>query len=425
MQTDDKSSAVDVLIVGAGAAGLATTIFTGRRMSGRRIVALDGARTLGAKILVSGGGRCNVTNTAVTPGDFWGGNSHIVKRVLAALPVERTVAFFREIGVEMHEEEHGKLFPDTNRARTVLEALLREARRVNVEVLSDHRVSDIERTAAGFRVVVSRDREFLARCVVLATGGLSLPKSGSDGFGYQLARKLGHSLVPTTPGLAPLLLEGDFHASLSGVSQEVEISVLVDGAKPTRLRGSLLWTHFGISGPVALNASRHWHRAKLSGHSPRISTNLLSGDDFAAAEARFIRAAAEQPRAHVRNVLATLFPARVADAILADAILAEAGVTADTPMAHLSRVARRALIRRLIEFPLPIRDSRGYAHAEVTAGGVPLEEIDPATMESRICRGLFLVGEILDIDGRIGGFNFQWAWSSGFAASAGLVQRLG
>ena len=409
--------------MGAGAAGLATAIFAARRLPDRSILVLDGGRRPGAKILVSGGGRCNVTNVRVTPDDYCGGNRHIIKRVLAAFPVEQTVAFFLDLGVPLYEEDQGKLFPDSNQARTVLEALLNEARRCGVSLATGQRVADIVRDEDGFRLVTAAaastpEGVWLARTVVLATGGRSLPHTGSDGGGYELARRLGHVLTPTTPALAPLLLDGRFHEPLSGIAQDVELTVHVAGAKPLRHRGALLWTHFGVSGPVVLDGSRHWHRARLEGHDVRITVNFLPGDDFAAAEQKLTELAAAQPKTHLHNALAVLLPARLAAALLADL-----GISASIPLAHLARDPRRRLAHALIEWPLPVRDSRGYDVAEATAGGIPLDEIDPATMQSRKCPGLYLAGEVLDVDGRIGGFNFQWAWSSAWVAAAGLARR--
>lgn len=405
-------------MVGAGAAGLATAIFTARLRPGASISALDGARTLGAKILVSGGGRCNVTNSVVGEADFWGGRPAVVRRVLRAFSERDAAAFFREIGVALHEEEGGKLFPDSGRARTVLDALLAEARRLEIQLLAGQRVLDVGRAPDGFLVRTSQEC-FRARRVVLATGGLSLPKTGSDGAGYRFARDLGHSLVPPTPALAPLLLDGSFHAPLAGVSCEAEITVRGDGTRPLRLRGPLLWTHFGISGPVALDASRHWHRARSLGRTVVLSASFLPDADFVMAERRLLDLALERPRAALQNALATLLPAS-----LAAALVKELGADGALPLARLSRERRRQLVRALLEWPLPVRDSRGYGFAEVTAGGVPLTEIDPATMESRKCPGLHLVGEILDVDGRLGGFNFQWAWSTGWIAARGLSARL-
>jgi hypothetical protein len=406
----------DVIVVGGGAAGLATAIFAARRRPERKVVILDGARRLGAKILVSGGGRCNVTNTVVTEADFQGGSSRFVRRVLRAFRVEQTIAFFEEIGVTLHEEEDGKLFPDSNRARTVLDALLGEAERRSVKVLSGHRVVSLERRDDGF-LVRTPERGLSAGKVVLATGGLSLPKTGSDGLGLDIAARVGHSVVATTPALVPLVLQGDSHRTLSGVSHPAELTVRVAGRAPVRISGPLLWTHFGVSGPAVLNASRFWCRARLEGRDVTVSACLLSGEDFEKAEKRMLSIAVERPRLQIQNVLSTSLPTSVGRAVLG-----RLGLSGETPVRQLSRDDRRRLVHALVDWPLQVSDTRGYSFAEVTAGGIPLEEIDPATMASRKCPGLHLVGEMLDVDGRIGGFNFQWAWSTGWVAGAAVVK---
>ena len=409
----------DVAVVGAGAAGLAAAIFTARAAPGLRVVCLDGARRVGAKILVSGGSRCNVTNRIVTDRDFWGGASRVVRSVLRAFPADRAAAFFQSLGVALHEEEDGKLFPDTNRSRTVLDALLAEADRLNVAIRAGQRVISVRRDGDGFAIGIDGGSQTTARAVVLATGGLSLPKTGSDGFGYTLACGLGHHLVDTTPALAPLVLDDEWHASLSGVSHVARLTLKVDGRSICALDGSLLWTHFGASGPVVLNMSRHWHRARLEGRRIDVVVSVCPDETFESLEAWWLEQERERPRAQIATVLAAKVPSAVAD-VWVD----RCRIACDTTMAHLSREDRRRLVHALIETPLEVRDSRGYGYAEVTAGGVSLEEIDPASMESRVCRGLYLVGEILDVDGRLGGFNFQWAWSSGWVAGQAIARAL-
>ncbi|MEK6798133.1 MAG: NAD(P)/FAD-dependent oxidoreductase [Planctomycetota bacterium] len=415
MSGGERNEAYDVAIIGAGAAGLAAAIFTARRLPSARIVALEGAKKLGAKILVSGGGRCNVTNVCVGPRDFFGGSRNVVKRVLAALSADETVKFFRELGVGLHVEEHGKFFPDSNSAKSVLQALIRESARLGVTILTERRVTDIQHQGDLFQTGWSGG-EVTAKCVVLATGGRSLPKTGSDGTGYELAQRLGHTLTPTTPGLVPLILDGDFHVPLSGVSHEVELTVAVEGEPPVAIRGALLWTHFGISGPAVLDASRHWERARLEAREVVLAVNFLPGEELGSVERKFLSMVADQPRMILRNALAALIPASVAAALLA-----ALRIDARTVIAHLDRATRRRLIHAMLCWPLPVSGGRGYGFAEVTAGGVRLDEMDPATMESRKCPGLYLVGEVLDVDGRIGGFNFQWAWSSAFVAANGLA----
>jgi predicted Rossmann fold flavoprotein len=413
-------SSCDVAIVGAGAAGLATAIFTRRFNPTLSVVVLDGARSPGAKILVSGGSRCNVTNVSVSEHDFWGGPPAIVRRVLRAFPVADTIAFFREIGIALHEEAGGKLFPDTNRARDVLDALLREARRVGAVVSPAARVLDVvaRGDGQGFHLATAAG-DLRASRVALATGGRALPKSGSDGAGYELATRAGHTVVATTPALVPLLLSPDdrVHADVSGVAHDVELTVRVDGVVAIRLTGALLWTHFGISGPVVLNASRHWLRAQIDGRATALTANVCGGRPFEAVDAGWQQLARRSPKASVQAALASIVPASVAAAFVR-----QLEIDGSVALAHLARDDRRRLVGALVEWPLPVTGSRGYTYAEATAGGVTLAEIDAGTMASRVCPGLSLVGEILDVDGRIGGFNFQWAWSSGFVGGRALAR---
>ncbi len=407
----------DVAIVGAGAAGLAAAVFLRRLNPSLRVTLLDGAARPGAKILVSGGSRCNVTNAAVSERDFAGGKPTIIRRVLRGLPVPETIRWFESIGVRLHEEAHGKLFPDTNRSRDVLEALLREVEACGAVLKAGARVTAVTRGAAGLRVHTAAE-SIAAGAVILATGGKSIPKSGSDGAGLEIARALGHTIVPTTPALAPLLLAPDSGAAdrLQGVAHDVELSIWIDGARTTRLNGALLWTHFGVSGPVVLDASRHWLRARLEDRPVRATLNVLPGADFETIDRDWISFAAARPRAALATVLGGVLPASIAATLPA-----RIGLDGTAPLAALTRADRRRLVSALVEWPLDVTGSRGYDYAEATAGGVALDEIDPGSMASRRCDGLFLIGEMLDVDGRIGGFNFQWAWSSARVAARALA----
>ena len=400
-----------VVIVGAGAAGLATAIFAGD--AGATL--LESARKPGAKILVSGGGRCNVTNRAVSERDFWGGKRSIVRRILRAFDAARSARWFADLGVPLHEEADGKLFPDTNRARDVLDALVAAAERSGATIRADHRVLDVRQENGGFVVRTPHD-DFMADRLVLATGGRSLPKSGSDGQGMAFAERLGHSIVPTTPALAPLVLEGDMHAGLSGIAHDVELSLWVEGRLAIRVRGPMLWTHFGVSGPAALNLSRHLLRAELEGRQATVTVNF-SGASFDRVDARWRQLTGARPKLTIAAAMAEYVPSAVVAALLDRVTIAPR-----TELSHLHRDDRRRIIHVLTAWPLPVAGSRGYTFAEATAGGVALDEIDPSTMQSRLCPGLFLVGEILDVDGRLGGFNFQWAWSSAFVAGSALVE---
>ena len=405
----------DVAVVGAGAAGLAASIFAAEAATrdghARRIVLLDGAKTIGAKILVSGGGRCNVTHEVVSPIDFFG-NRRIIKSVLAALPVEHTVAWFASLGVDLKREETGKLFPVTDKARTILHALVNRCHTLGARIRPDHRVIDIEKSPEAGFILQHSHGTLHAKKVILATGGRSTPKSGSDGFGYDLARRLGHHVTATVPALVPLMLDDRmFHKTLSGLSQEVELTMVVKGRVLDRRTGSMLWTHFGVSGPVIMDASRFWTLGRDQGEPVEVSVNFLPGQTQEQAKSWLMEQAANNPRRSLLKTWAQQIPGR-----FAEALCSHVECDPKTAVAQLSRIGRDRLLVALTRFTLPVIHDRGWNHAEVTAGGVPLEEINYRTMESKLVPGLYLIGEILDCDGRIGGFNFQWAWTTGLLA---------
>lgn len=412
----------DIAIVGAGAAGLAAAIFAAEAsLDGPAppcILLLDGAASLGAKILVSGGGRCNVTNEAVRAEDFHGTRT-VVHHVLAAFDERATVRWFASLGVALKREETGKLFPVTDRARTVLDALLRRCRELGVPILTRRRVTAVAREGDGF-LLRHEQGALAATRLILATGGRSLPRSGSDGAGWELVRALGHRVTTTRPALVPLVLDPSFfHAELSGLAQEAELTTLVEGRIADRRTGSLLWTHFGVSGPVVMDASRAWTTARAEGQAVEVRLNFLPGTNPDDADRLLIEQAAARPRLGLAKLLARRLPDR-----LAAALCRRCGLDPSLAAGRLTREGRRALVRALTALPLPVLRDRGWNFAEVTAGGVPLEEIDFRTMASRLVPGLHLVGELLDCDGRIGGFNFQWAWATGFLAGRGAARAL-
>jgi predicted Rossmann fold flavoprotein len=356
--------------------------------NGARVVAIDAAKKIGAKILISGGGRCNVTNESVRAEDFNGSRKAIAK-VLRTFDVAATIAFFEELGVPLKREETGKLFPVSNRARDVVDALLRAAE--GVEIITGTRVESIEPA-----FVINGD--IRAGKIILAAGGRSVPKTGSDGSGYALAKMLGHTVTPTFPALVPLVVEkGHWITELSGISLDAELAVKSPtGRILQRHRGSMLFTHFGLSGPVVLDISRHW----IANQPATLSANFLPGETFESVDASLVAAAKRNPHATIGSVL------RLPDRLIAQ-------LAPQTTLGRLSKEERRRIVRDLVDYTMPVIRDRGFEYAEVTAGGVPLSEIDVGTMSSQICPNLYLCGEILDVDGRIGGFNFQWAWATG------------
>jgi predicted Rossmann fold flavoprotein len=417
----------DIAIIGAGAAGLAAAIFAAEQREGTTIHLLDGAKTIGAKILVSGGGRCNVTNDVVTPADFHG-NRHIIRNVLAAFDAESARRWFASMGVELKREPTGKLFPVTDKARTVLDALTGRCRELGVVLSPGHRVTRILREEARgesgggqspFRIEHDEGAVPATR-VILATGGRSLPRTGSDGLGYELARNLGHQVTTTAPALVPLVLEQSmFHQDLSGLALEAELSTLSRGKTIDRRTGSLLWTHFGISGPVVMDASRFWTLGVLRKEPVELYANFLPGMTAEQAREWLRTAIAARPRRTVAATLADAIPER-----LSKALCRRCGCDAGRMAGQLSRTHREHLARLLTRFRLPVERDRGWNFAEVTAGGVPLEEINFRTMQSKLVPGLYLIGEILDCDGRIGGFNFQWAWATGCLAGRAAAESI-
>jgi predicted Rossmann fold flavoprotein len=397
----------DVVVVGAGAAGLMTGIWAGRSGAGR-VVLLDGARKLGAKILVAGGGRCNVTHHAVDARAYAGSSRNAIKKVLRRFDVPATVDFFRELGVELKREETGKLFPTTDSAKTVLNALFRASEEAGVEIRHPRRVETVERVADGFRVTGEWGAMEAGR-VVLATGGKSLPKSGSDGHGYVIAASLGHTVTRRVfPALVPLTLPSDhWICGLSGITLPATLQLRgATGKKLTAFTDSTLLTHFGLSGPSALDLSRYWLDAREDDPGAHVTANWLPGTTREAADAEL-----QALDTTVLRWLRERLPDR-----LASALLDAAGVDPETTGHVLTRADRHALATAVTQTPLPFTGDRGYRYAEVTAGGVPLAEVELKTMESRVTPGLYLCGEVCDVDGRIGGFNFQWAWASGAVA---------
>jgi predicted Rossmann fold flavoprotein len=413
MMTSESVEAADVVIVGAGAAGLMAGIYAGRTNPNRRITLLDGAKKIGAKILVAGGGRCNVTHDEVHPEAYSGTSRNAIKKVLRRFDVPQTVNFFRELGVELKREVTGKLFPVTDEARTVLNALLKAVHNSGIVIRTASRVEQVQRCNDGF-CVSGEWGSIQTQKLVLATGGKSLPKSGSDGFGYTLAQALGHTVTERIfPALVPLILPGGhFLRELGGITVDATLEVrAASGKKIATFTDSTLCTHFGLSGPSVLDISRYFLNAQMDdpktqlviNWTPQMTTETV--DDMLQAAGRL----------SVGRILSEHLPER-----LARALCTEAGIEPATLADQLKRESRKATARMVTALPLPISGNRGFTYAEVTAGGIPLTEIVLETMESRICPNLYFCGEICDVDGRIGGYNFQWAWSSGYVAGVSI-----
>jgi predicted Rossmann fold flavoprotein len=410
-----------VVVVGAGAAGLMAARFAA--LEGARVLLLERTADGGRKILISGGGRCNVLPGRFEPRRFVTDSSpNLLGRLLRAWPLDEQRRYFEEVlGLPLRlEEESGKLFPVSNRARDVRDRLVDAARGAGVEIAYETSVTALEPPGAPggpWRVGVTGASPLYASRVVLATGGLSVPATGSDGTGLALVRRLGHRVHATYPALTPLTADPAVHAELAGVSLTVTLDA--PGARPRfRTTGGFLFTHRGYSGPAVLDASHLAVRSRLAGGARQALTVAWTALDRDAWEARFV----ETGSGTVGGLLARELPTRLAER-LAD----EAGVPRDRSLARLRREERRALLGALTSYELPWTGDEGYRKAEVTGGGVALDQVDPATLESRVTPGLHLCGEILDAFGPIGGHNFLWAWATGRTAglSAGALASTG
>jgi len=404
---------VDVAVVGAGAAGLLAAAFAAG--AGRRVVLLERTRDGGRKILISGGGRCNILPSEVEPEWFVTDSSpHSLRNILRTWPLAAQRRFFEtEVGVPLAlEAESGKLFPASNRARDVRDRLLEHARARGAVVRFGAVVAGLQPTAGGWTIAFDEGPALHAKTVVIATGGLSVPNTGSDGTGLRLLESLGHLVQPTYPALTPLLTDVSRWTGLSGVSLEAHLTAPPDTPRYSRRQG-LLFTHRGFSGPAVLNISHVYTRPR---RGPRPTILAQWGAHGREDWEDDIRAGG---RTHIATLLRRSLPER-----LALALLEEAGVPADRPMSQLRREEREALLTVLTALPLPVTGDEGYRKAEVTGGGIALSEIDPVSMESRRAPGLFLCGEVLDAFGPIGGFNFLWAWATGRAAGLGAARRV-
>ena len=422
----------DIAIIGAGAAGLMAAIWAGRSAGrgpspasggGTRIVLLDGARRIGSKILVAGGGRCNVTHDMVDESAFAGSSSNAIRKVLRRFDVPQTVEFFRDVGVELKREKTGKLFPTTDDARTVLHALLRAADAAHVELRHPWRVAAIQFANGEFEVISADGRTIVSQRVILATGGKSLPKTGSDGAGFDLARSLGHSITPRVfPGLVPMTLARESPlCQLSGISAITTLEVRGGtGRRLARFTDSTLCTHFGLSGPGPLDVSRYLIDAHFHDPDAGLFINWLPEQNAETLD----RALVDVSRGGDAISVGRFLRERGLASRLAETLCGMACIDASLSIARLTREERRRLVTTVVDQRLPVIGDRGFAHAEVTAGGVPLSELRLETMESRMCRGLHIIGEMCDVDGRIGGYNFQWAWASGYVAGTAAATML-
>ena len=395
-----SGTACDVVVIGGGAAGLMCAATAGAR--GLRVVVIDHANRIGKKILMSGGGRCNFTNTGTTPANFLSANPHFCKSALARYTPSHFIELVERHRIAHHEKELGQLFCDES-SKQIVAMLQAECDAAGVSIRTSCTIERVESCDDGRFALHTTQGVFDAASLVVASGGLSIPSMGASGFGYALARQFGHAVLPTRAGLVPLTLSGthaERFAELAGVALPVTAS-----ANGVTFSNAMLVTHRGVSGPAILQLSSYWrpgdalHLDLLPGHDALQTLRALQQD---------------RPNAELRNVLADLIPKRLAQR------LCEAGLP-DVPMRQLDAKALGQVADTLQAFTLVASGTEGYRTAEVTLGGVDTNGISSTTMASRHVAGLYFIGEVVDVSGWLGGYHFQWAWASGVACGNAVL----
>ncbi len=388
----------DVIVIGAGAAGLMCALTAGQR--GRRVRVIEHANRVGKKILMSGGGRCNFTNTGTTPANFISTNPHFCKSALARYKPAQFIDLVERHGIAWHEKELGQLFCDDS-SKQIVKMLVDECTDAGVRIDTQCAVERVQQIDDGFLVDTALGR-LRAPALVVATGGLSIPSMGATGFGYELARQFGHNVLATRAGLVPLTLSGKHQerlCDLSGVALPVSAS-----CNGQQFDNFMLVTHRGVSGPAILQISSYWQPGD------ELLLNLLPQDD---GYTRLKALQAQRPAAELRTALAEIIPKRLADR------LCEFMLTSK-PMRQYNDPELRHIAAQLQQWPLVASGTEGYRTAEVTLGGVDTDELSSTTMQSKRVPGLYFIGEVVDVTGWLGGYNFQWAWASGHAAGVAV-----
>ena len=402
--SDLQPPSFDVIVLGAGAAGLFCAGIAGQR--GLRVLLIDPADKLAEKIRISGGGRCNFTNRETTPAQFLSANPDFCRSALARYTAADFIALVQRHGIAFHEKHKGQLFCDDS-AEQIISMLLAECQAGAVQRWQPCAVNGVQAVADGFEVDSGRG-PVRARQLVVATGGLAIPKIGATDFGHRLARQFGHKVVEPRPALVPLTFDAAAWSPfvpLAGASLPVDIST-GSGRTKASFREDLLFTHRGLSGPAVLQISSYWRPGEA------LTLDLLPGQDLLAT----LQAAKQQSKRQVGKLLATLLPQR-----LAEAWLLSLAIDSAKPIAELRDRDLQRLAESLGRWPLTPSGTEGFRKAEVTAGGVDTRELDSRSMASKRQSGLYFIGEVVDVTGWLGGYNFQWAWASGAACARALL----
>ncbi|HEY8344989.1 MAG TPA: NAD(P)/FAD-dependent oxidoreductase [Bacillota bacterium] len=399
-----------VIVVGGGAAGMMAAISAGRL--GAKVTILERNSRVGKKLLATGNGRCNFTNINTDLAYYHGANPEFAQSALKSFTAHDTIRFFEKLGITHKVEERGKVFPMSDQASSVLDVLRYELTELGVEVVTEACVSELAKNAEGFLLYLKNGEVYQGDRVIIATGGKAMPVSGSDGSGYDLVKRLGHTITAVFPALVQLKLEGPYFKRIAGVKFVGTTEIIHKHRSLAKDRGDILFTEYGVSGPPIFQISRKAGELLTAGEEGYLKVTII--DTFSKEELTKVMEKRFQlgPKKPVDFSLVGLINKRLIPVVLMEAGLHDL----KCPVAELTREERARIVEILTDWRFKIRGTMSWANAQVTAGGVDTREIEEETMESKLVKGLFFAGEIMDIDGQCGGFNLQWAWSSGFIA---------
>ncbi|NPV89236.1 MAG: NAD(P)/FAD-dependent oxidoreductase [Firmicutes bacterium] len=399
-----------VIVVGGGAAGMIAAI-SARRL-GAEVTILEKNPRVGKKLLATGNGRCNFTNINADAACYHGANPRFAYSALSRFSVDETIEFFEGLGIAHKVEDLGKVFPMSDQASSILDVFLYELNELGINVVSEAEVKDIAKKKDMFIIGLGDGKVYRGERVIIAAGGKAMPSSGSDGGGYDLAAKLGHTIIDIFPALVQLKLEGPFFKRIEGVKFVGTAEIIHKNKSAAKDRGDILFTNYGVSGPPILQISRKAGELLNKGEAAHLKINVI---DTMPKEA-IRELVSERLRSGARKPVDFSFVGLINKRLI-PVVLKEAGINElKRPAADISAKEQEAIADILADWRFQIRGTKGWTSAQVTAGGIDTREINQDTMESKLVKGLFFAGEIIDIDGLCGGFNLQWAWSSGFIA---------
>lgn len=394
----------NIYIIGGGASGLMAAVVA--RQQGANVTIIERNNRIGKKILATGNGRCNYTNVLANGQDY--NNPAFVQYALQHMSPAKTIDFFQTLGIVPKVEKEGKAYPLSEQASSIVDVFLYALEEYGIHVISDALVYRVIRKPQHFSIYLEDGRTFDADKVIIATGGMALPKSGSDGSGYALAKSLGHYITEIFPSIVKLKLDSPYLRHLEGIKLPTQVELICDNEIIQSEYNDIIFGNYGISGPAILDISRKANELLLAGRQPFVKLTLITSLTKKDVEERFSKAASRP----IDFALVGLIHKRYISALIK-----EAGIQKqNTPVRDLREKELRNIVDLLFDWRFPIRGSKSFQDAQATAGGVSLDEIDEQTMESRLVPGLYFTGEVMDIDGRCGGFNLQWAWSSGYLA---------